>query len=75
MSEYAEKLRSLNLSRPSDRGTKVTVDVHDNHMVEVTETWDDRVGVGVHLGAQPTTKEHPKTVARVSDSVEENRGI
>lgn len=45
MDPYVEKLRSLNVSRASRRGPKVTVDIHDHHTVEVTEHWHDRQDV------------------------------
>ena len=41
--EYREKLRSLTL-RHSKTPSKTTVDVHDNHTVEVTES-DERQDV------------------------------
>lgn len=39
-----EAIRSISL-RHNQPGSKVTVDVHDNHTVEVTEHWNDRVDV------------------------------
>lgn len=47
MSEYTDKLRSLNVSKPSRRAPKVTVDVHDRHTVEITEHWHDRQDITV----------------------------
>ncbi len=47
MNAYREKLLSLNVSRPSHRAPKVTVDQHDHHTVEVTEHWHDRQDVKV----------------------------
>jgi hypothetical protein len=47
-SEYREKLKSLAFQGPrTERGPKVTTDVHDRHSVDVTEHWSDRVDVTV----------------------------
>lgn len=48
--EFIEKLRSLHVARPSRRGAKVTVDVHDEHKVKTTEHWNDQVDVHVKVG-------------------------
>lgn len=47
MSEYADKLRSIGVTRQSRRAPKVTVDDHDTHTVTVTEHWHDRQDVAV----------------------------
>lgn len=47
MNEFLEKLQSINIGKQERRQPKKTIDVHDHHKVEVTETWDDRQGVKV----------------------------
>lgn len=47
MGDFAEKVRSLGVSRPERRAAKVVTDVHDGHTVTTTEHWDDRVDVHV----------------------------
>lgn len=47
-------IRSLGFGSRSDRrGPKVTADVHDSHIVRVTEHRDDRVDVCVSVGEKP----------------------
>lgn len=45
MSDFAEKLRSINFGQAKRRRPKVTTDVHDQHAVDVTEHWHDRQDV------------------------------
>lgn len=47
---FAEKIKTINFGNPAKRGPKVTTDVHDNHSVQVTESWNDRVDVTVKPG-------------------------
>jgi hypothetical protein len=47
LSDFKEKIRSVNFGLQSRRGPKVTTDVHDHHKVAVTEHWNDRVDVNV----------------------------
>lgn len=50
---FKEKLKSISFStgRPAP---KKSTDVHDSHVVEVTEHWDDRVDVAVKQGETGT---------------------
>lgn len=49
---YREKLKSLNFGSSFAPSSKTTIDVHDNHTVEVRESGSDRVDVTVKA---PTT--------------------
>lgn len=47
MSEFGEKIRSVNVGLGKRREPKVTTDHHDYGTVEVTEHWGDRQDVTV----------------------------
>jgi hypothetical protein len=44
---FKEKIRTINWGTAKGRRPKVTRDVHDHHIVDVTEHWEDRQDVTV----------------------------
>jgi hypothetical protein len=47
VSDFADKIRSINFGQARHRKPKVTTDDHGTHKVDVTEHWHDRQDVTV----------------------------
>jgi hypothetical protein len=45
--DFKDKIKTISFAQAKNQQAKVTKDVHDNHVVEVTEHWEDRVDVNV----------------------------